>query len=665
MLLKLLIGSSAVALLAGCKSDAGVGPVDTTGGGGGNPPPPPPAVSLVATAPLPVRLAVVNGALFWLDSGVTPLNRIDLTTGGRTVLVRDVPIPERAVSDGSNAFWVAGGQLYRTSLDATVPDGSHTTTLLADGSRDAGSRATPDVVLDATNAYWVNTIASPSCTPACTFTIQSVPKTGGVAKTLTTTQQPIVSLAVADGFVYWEESNVVPVDANGTVGSMIKKVATTGGATTVLVNGLLNGRIAPPAPGFTPASWQPIGGIEADESSVYFADITGSSTSRLMKVPVAGGNVDVLFTETRGSQTNVIRDFVLDASTVYFIDATSLQAVPKGGGASTSLATALASPVSLTRSGTSLFWLETLCCAHGQTGAIKSLGTGGGTPVTIRANIAAPVSLSSDATRLFWTAGGAVGEIEGFGDLTFRSFDGSEEAPLVEAAGGGPFATDGLSVYFANGFTIKRVSAFGGRVERVLIGDAPVRDIALDGAHLYWVEEGAALNIRTRTVAGGAPVTLATGNAPGSLLRLDAAYVYWLDHEDAVRRVPKAGGNPETIVPAIAGGITDFVLDAANVYYAEWDGKRIRKAAVSGGAATTLTTPSNVDQTRRLTTDGASLYWIDQSELNKISVNGGTATTLVRDLDNLPDPPSGIVVDGQSVYWTEVAGFTIKKATPK
>lgn len=653
------ISTIAFALVAGCGSDSTVAPVDTTGGGGGGNPPPPPTVALIATAPLPVRLAVTNNTLFWLDSSDTPLNRISLANGDRTVLVHDVPIPEYAVPDGDNVFWIAGGRLFRTTLDGTA------TTLLADGERDLAARATPELAIDAANVYWVNTVGSASCTPACTFTIRSIPKGGGTATTLATTTQPIVSLAVANGFVYWEESNVVPVDANGTVGSMIKKVPSTGGAVTVLVNGLLNGRIAPPSPGFVPASWSPIAGIEVDESSVYFADASNSSTSRVMKVATTGGTVDVLFSETTGSQINFLRDLAQDATTVYAIDATSLQAIPKSGGTSTPLATALTSPVSLTRAGASLFWIETTCCSHGQTGSIQTLGTAGGTPAVVRAGISAPVMISTDGTHLAWTAGGGTGEVEGFGNLTRANLDGTSEATLVEAAGGGPFATDGVDLYFANGFTIKRVPASGGRVERVLIGDAAVRDVALDGANVYWLEEGPTLAIRRLPRAGGVAATLATGTAPGSVVRLDATHVYWLEHEDAVHRVAKTGGTPETIIPTTSGGITDFVVDGANVYYAEWDGKRIRKTPAGGGAATTLATPSQVDQTRRLTTDGTSLYWIDQLELNKISVSGGTPTTLVRQLENLAFPASGIAVDAQSVYWTEVAGFTIKKATPK
>ena len=647
-------------VVAGCKSDSTVAPVDTTGGGGGGNPPPPPTVALIATAPLPVRLAVTNNTLFWLDSGDTPLNRISLANGDRTVLVHNVPIPEYAVTDGSSAFWVAGGQLYRTTLDGT------TTSLLADGERDLASRATPELAIDAASVYWVNTVASTSCTPACTFTIRSVPKAGGTATTVVTTMQPIVSLAVANGFVYWEESNVVPVDANGTVGSMIKKVPTTGGAVTVLVNGLLNGRITPPGPGYSPASWSPTAGIEVDESSVYFADASNISTSRVMKVPTTGGTVDVLFSETTGSQINFLRDLALDATTVYAIDATSLQAIPKSGGTSTPLATGLPSPVSLTRAGASLFWIETACCSHGQTGSVKTLGTSGGTPVTVRGGIAAPVMISTDGVHLVWTAGGGTGEIEGFGNLSRANLDGTSEATLVEAAGGGPFATDGIDLYFANGFTIKRVPAAGGRVERVFIGNASVRDIGLDGSNVYWLEAGPTLGVRSLPRAGGGALTLATGAAAvDAVLRLDATHVYWLEHEDAVRRVAKTGGTPETVVPTTSGGITDFVVDGANIYHAEWDGKRILKTPVAGGAATTLATPSQVDQTRRLTTDGRSVYWIDQSELNKISVNGGTPTTLVRQLENLAFPASGIAVDAQSVYWTEVAGFTIKKATPK
>ena len=197
------------------------------------------------------------------------------------------------------------------------------------------------------------------------------------------------------------------------------------------------------------------------------------------------------------------------------------------------------------------------------------------------------------------------------------------------------------------------------------IGDFKVSDVATDGAFAYWVEDPTA-TVRKVLPNGGPITTLASGSGPAGAVRLDASYVYWLDHIDTIRRVPKDGGSTETVDGPVGGALTDFVVNGANVFFSEWDGARIRQTFVSGGAITTLVINRMPDQTRRLATDGQSIYWIDQVDVGKVPVTGGSAEYFV--LGGIISDPflaGGIAVDQTSVYWTESATNAITMATPK
>ncbi len=66
-----------------------------------------------------------------------------------------------------------------------------------------------------------------------------------------------------------------------------------------------------------------------------------------------------------------------------------------------------------------------------------------------------------------------------------------------------------------------------------------------------------------------------------------------------------------------------------------------------------------------LTTDGVTVYWVDQLQVGKVPVAGGSRAFVAGGLASSPFVANGIAVDDKSVYWTEVAASTIKVATPK
>ena len=623
--------------------------------------------STVVSASPVIRMSARDNVLYSLDDSDTPLKRLSLASGERHPLFSSVPVPQAAVSDGMNVYWSAKGSVFRT------PSAGGPTELLASGERDAVSGATAQVVLDETHVYFVNSVATGTCTPACTFTIRRVPKAGGAAVTVATASQVVVGIAVSGSSVFWEERGLT-TDAEGTTGSAIRKAPVTGGAITTVVNGLLNGLKPPPPSGTVAAAWRPVGGLEVDASHIYFGDTDAVAAYRILRVAVDGGTVTPL-ADISASADNVVRDLELDAAHVYWVDKTSLRKVAKTGGPVSDLAGTLSSPVSLDLIGTTLFWVETSCCAHGQKGTVRKVGAAGGTPQLVKSDIDSPISVVASASSVFLLEGGAIGEVEGFGRIARTSHTGEGVAVLVESVDvsswstqvprpGGFFDVDASHVYFVDRFTIKRVPIAGGVVERVIIGDANAADVATDGVHVYWVESGLA-TVRRVPVNGGSATTIASGNGKPMTMALDATHVYWSIGESAVIRAPKEGGMPTSVTGEIAGGLTDFVVAGGQLYFSGWDSGELRSVSVAGGQSVLLRS-LDADQTRRIAVDGNRLFWVDQRDVGYIATTGSESAYIVRDgISSNPFLAGDIAVHSGRVYWSEVADAIIKRAVPK
>jgi len=636
-----------------CSHDGGTGP---------NPPPPPPPAPTVATVtstPGPSQLLVQNDILYWLDSSSAPFKRLSLASGATPIaLFQESPVPENELSDGSYVYWVSGARLFRSTLDGTI------TTRL-----DSADGPAPAVMaLDESSIYWLGTVPS-SCSPPCRFAIRRVPKSGGTPTTVATTADGVVdltALAVAGGFVFWEEGGVGPAALDGSVGSKILRVSLANGTVTTVVDGMENGLIVLPGPGFIPASWHPRGGIVADTDSVYFADADFFQSYRVMSVAVNGGPINILLADTTYDMNDFVRSMTSDATTLYWVDLNQVRSMAKTGGPVTNLAgPRTIPPWSVTRVGSNLYWIEAPCCAHGDKGTIHTVPITGGTPVIVQDNLDSPSSIASDPGHVFWIEGGAgIGAIEGFASLRSSALGGGNARTLIETTAGGPFAADANAIYWADKWTIKRVPLAGGPPQRIATGDFYIQEVATDGVNVYWVENQPYSIVRSVSVNGGAVTTLGAGPGPAGRIRVQDNYVYWLAHDDEIDRVPKVGGTPIRLVGPIPGLATDFALDANSLYISGWDSGTIWKAPLAGGTLTSLASPG-LDQTRRIEADGGKVYWIDQRYVTSLTADGHTLVTIHSGVLSDAFSHNGLAFDSQSVFWTEVADDAILKATPK
>jgi len=99
--------------------------------------------------------------------------------------------------------------------------------------------------------------------------------------------------------------------------------------------------------------------------------------------------------------------------------------------------------------------------------------------------------------------------------------------------------------------------------------------------------------------------------------------------------------------------LSDFVVDATNVYWSENDTGDIKRMPLGGGAPTTLANGSPGSY-NILAEDDANLYWIDQAHVGKVPKTAATAEFLVPgNLAADPFFPASIAVDAAAAYWTE------------
>lgn len=184
--------------------------------------------------------------------------------------------------------------------------------------------------------------------------------------------------------------------------------------------------------------------------------------------------------------------------------------------------------------------------------------------------------------------------------------------------------------------------------------------VSIDATNAYWVDTASGDEIVKATLAGGAPSVLASGLMVGedlaSPVLLDATNAYWVDLSGgapptAIHKTPLGGGAGVSL----AGGsytITEWVIDATNVYYFT-DAGDVMSAPLAGGATTTIATgqatSSNIGG---LAVDATNLYWAIYDPTNgkiiKMPRGGGATTTLASGLVN----PAAVATDGTDVYWT-------------
>lgn len=583
----------------------------------------------------PAHLKIKDINLFWSDGSDTPIKNMLLTEGNITSVVRQLGDPINVVVNGQNLYWIGSGTeigntLYKSTLDGT------SSTVLTEGKKDV--EATNDIILDDTNVYWVNSTSSPN-----TYTIEKVPLAGGESTTLVSTLKPIMSMTRDATHLYWLEGQFPDP-------CIIKKMPLGSGAESVVVDG-----------NDTYNSFT--GNIVVQGSNIFVLEIQDPypDNSRLIKFDINSA-IPTFIADIPA----LPKMLAIDESNVYWIDSTSVNYVSVNGGTITTLASGLDSPVNITLDSQNVFWVETICCAHGQTGSIKKVPISGGTVTTLIDEVDAPQLVVLDAPNMYWIEGGPIGEEEGFGRIAKMPIEGGIISTVISGITGGsmPIAVDDLHVYFADRWTIKKVSQEGGSIENLAIANFYIHDITTDGISVYWIEDGPFTKIGKVSVNGGVEEILSNElSGPSGPITIHNSYVFWMAHYDTIAKVSIDGGLTEVIAAGLPF-LSDFVVDDTHAYFSEQDTGDIKKVSINDGTITELIGLSGATW-RKLAVDSQNLYWIDQVNLGKIPIGGGTSTIIDSGIQSDVYNPNSIVIDSTSIYWTEVGSGKIKMAQPK
>jgi hypothetical protein len=166
--------------------------------------------------------------------------------------------------------------------------------------------------------------------------------------------------------------------------------------------------------------------------------------------------------------------------------------------------------------------------------------------------------------------------------------------------------------------------------------------------------------VGTACVPGPSPavVTSVTSNSMVDVAT-DGRNLYWADPARGVLQVPVGGGTPQTLSPMPALMV---VVDSSYVYFNTQGlgGPPVLRVPIGGG----LTTPmcaSCAQYADQLAVNDQDVYVTDNQtgEVLAIATQGNP---LVTPIDQGTGSPAGIALDSTSVYWVDLAAFTVMKA---
>lgn len=267
-------------------------------------------------------------------------------------------------------------------------------------------------------------------------------------------------------------------------------------------------------------------------------------------------------------------------------------------------------PSGLRRDATHLVWLVD----DSTTGAIMKHPLEGGVSTTIADHLVQPDALTIDEAFAYW--------------LGYGSHPGVFRAPLT-----------------------------GGATEQLVSASPPMplRGLAVDGSHLYYLDAPASRLMRIAK-SGGAPEVVATGlTGPVSVVvDGDSAYVAEAGEEGAIVRVLLSTG--QKLAVATNQPEPRFVLSSATELF--WinggvfdprtqtvQGAGVMRVSKTGGGPQALSTSGDA---RALHLDGEWLYWTSSTALLRARLSTGSVETLVSD----QPLPSSVVSTSDKLFWS-------------
>ncbi len=147
----------------------------------------------------------------------------------------------------------------------------------------------------------------------------------------------------------------------------------------------------------------------------------------------------------------------------------------------------------------------------------------------------------------------------------------------------------------------------------------------------------------------------------GSIVDFDVAQgtAYFIEADEAglsfaIESVPVTGGTPTTIVPSLSYLMSEITADGTNVYFTYEDPYGVHpqqgyvaKAAIAGGAVTTIATMQQVPSTIEVTP--TTVYWVDGYGNLGMSPIASPAPQLL--MPAMAQAGTGLAIGATDVYW--------------
>ena len=235
--------------------------------------------------------------------------------------------------------------------------------------------------------------------------------------------------------------------------------------------------------------------------------------------------------------------------------------VPIGGGTPTTLASGQENAAYIAIDDTSVYWTTSHQIVTTKSGTVNKMPISGGTVTTLgTCATSIPTGLAIDATSVYWLCyEGRINKVAKAGGTT-TTLTSAVATPMK-------LVVSGTSLLFTDGGSgLYRISTIGGAITHVAqyIGaTSPTGDLVVSGSNAYWTFGATVLTV---PLVGGTTTVLADIAGTPSPLAVDSTHAYWSANE--IKRVAVTGGTAVTISTGAAAGIA---LDATHLFLAQGD----------------------------------------------------------------------------------------------